>query len=380
MNDQAQTRRITIIGLGLIGGSIGLALKKAALPALDIIGQDQDRAAEKTAEKIGAIDRAEHDPRKAVEGAGLVIVATPITSLRDVFAEIAAHLAPNTIVSDTASTKGQVMKWAAELLPETVNFVGGHPMAGKEEHGIENADAGLFTGRAYCLCPTVECSEASIKSMMGLAGILGAEPMFIDPDEHDVYAAAVSHLPLVMSTALFNMLRESPSWDDLGMMASSGFRDMTRLASGDPGMSHAIWRTNREALIHWIDRMSSELNRIREMLNDAQDEALFTLFATAKLQRDEFLQNPPRRQPQATGVEVDRSRAFLEMMVGGMMADNIRRMQKLPEMMSEPQEIETPEGGKKKMSITERMGEDIKRDLEKLEREREERERRKSRE
>jgi prephenate dehydrogenase len=366
-----KTRRITIIGLGLIGGSIALALKRSGVPNLEIVGSDIDRSAERAAKKAGAIDREEHDLAKAVSGAAMTIVATPITAVRDVFTAIAPHLSEGAIVTDTCSTKGEVMKWAAELLPENVNFIGGHPMAGKETAGIGHAEAGLFTGRAYCICPTVNSPDSAIKSIMALAELIGAEPMFIDADEHDVYAAAISHLPLVTATALFNLMRESPSWDDLGVLASGGFRDMTRLASGDPAMSDAIWKTNREAIIHWIDRLSAELTRMRDMLSDARDEDLFKLFASAKLQRDEFIAQPPRRE-RAAGPEVDRSKAFLDVMVGGMMADNIRRVGKMPEVMAEKQEEETPDGGKRKLSLAEKMEEGIRRDLEKMEREREE--------
>lgn len=371
MSDKTETRRIAIIGLGLIGGSIGLALKRANLPGVEIIGSDIEKPAERAAKKAGAIDKDEHNFEKAVKDASMVIVATPISALRDVFTVIAPHLAEGAVVTDTASTKGEVMKWAAELLPDTVSFIGGHPMAGKETGGMESAEAGLFEGRAYCVCPTVTSSKAAIQSVMGLAGVMGAEPLFIDPDEHDVYAAAISHLPLVTATALFSLMRESPSWEDLGVLASGGFRDMTRLASGDPGMSNAIWKTNREAIIHWIDRLSEELARMRDMLSDAKDEDLFRIFATAKLQRDEFIASPPKRE-RATGVEVNHRDAFLDMMVGGMMADNIRRVSKMPEVMAEKHEEETPEGGKRKVSLADKLGEDIRRDLEKLEREREE--------
>jgi prephenate dehydrogenase len=211
-----------------------------------------------------------------------------------------------------------------------------------------------------------------VQSVVGLAAVLGAEPMFIDADEHDVYAAAISHLPLVTATALFRLMRESPSWGDLGPLASSGFRDMTRLASGDPTMSNAIWKTNREAIIHWIDRLAGELTRLRELLSDAKDEELFEVFATAKLQRDEFIANPPKREA-APGVEVERGQAVLQLMVGGMMADNIRRVSKIPELLAEKREIEeTAEGEKRRLTLGEKMAEDIRRDLEKLEREREE--------
>ena len=372
MTEEHEKRRITIVGLGLIGGSVGLALRRAGLEGLEVVGTDIDRAATRAAEKMGSIDRIENDLPKAVQDARLVIIAVPITALRDVFSAIGPHLPEGAIVTDTASTKGEVMKWAAELLPEHVNFIGGHPMAGKETRGIEHAEASLFEGRAYCLCPTIDCSPSAVQSVVGLAAVLGAEPMFIDPDEHDVYAAAISHLPLVTATALFRLMRESPSWGDLGPLASSGFRDMTRLASGDPTMSNAIWKTNREAIIHWIDRLAGELTRLRELLSDAKDEELFEVFATAKLQRDEFIANPPKREA-APGVEVERGQAVLQLMVGGMMADNIRRVSKIPELLAEKREIEeTAEGEKRRLTLGEKMAEDIRRDLEKLEREREE--------
>ncbi|MCH7484834.1 MAG: prephenate dehydrogenase/arogenate dehydrogenase family protein [Chloroflexi bacterium] len=371
MSEKAETRRVVIIGLGLIGGSIGLRLKAAELPGLDIVGSDIDRASERAAKKAGAIDHGEHDLTKTVRDAQLVIIAVPIAALRDVFTAIAPHLADGAVVTDTASTKGEVMKWAAELLPETISFVGGHPMAGKEQAGIDHADAALFEGRAYCICPTVSASPTSIQSVVGLAQALGAEPVFIDAEEHDVYAAAISHLPLITATALFSLLRESPSWDDLGQLASTGFRDMTRLASSDPSMSNAIWKTNREAIIHWVDRLTEELQRMRGMLSDAKDEELFKLFAEAKLQRDEFIANPPRRETAARGPEVDRGRALLDIFVGGLMADNIRRVSKIPEMMEARQES-GPEGNKRRLSLGEKMEEGIRRDLEKMEREREE--------
>lgn len=373
MSKKTETRRVVIVGLGLIGGSIGLRLKAAELPGLEIVGSDIDGTRERAAKKSGAIDRCEHDLATALREARLVIITVPISALRDVFTAIAPHLADDAVVTDTASTKGEVMKWAAELLPESVSFVGGHPMAGKEETGIDHADAALFEGRAYCVCPTVSSPPAAIQSVVGLAQALGAEPVFIDAEEHDVYAAAISHLPLIMATALFRLLRDSPSWDDLGQLASTGFRDMTRLASGDPAMSNAIWKTNREAIIHWVDRLAEELQRIRAMLSDAQDEDLFKLFAEAKLQRDEFIANPPRRESAATGPQVDRGRAFLDIFVGGMMADNIRRVSKIPEMLEARREAEPePEGKKRRLSLGEKMEEGIRRDLEKMEREREE--------
>lgn len=370
MNEHGDKKRITIIGTGLIGGSLGLALKAAGLTGLEIIGYDEDRSAASQAEKARAIDRAEHNLARAVTGAGMVIIAVPALSVREVMQAIAPHLQENAVVTDTTSTKAHVMRWAKELLPEHVNFIGGHPMAGKEASGIAGADAALFRDKAYCLCPDVDASEAAVKSVVGLARLVGAEPLFIDAEEHDIYAGAVSHLPLMISTALFSMLRSSPAWNDMGMMASSGFRDVTRLASGDAAMSHGIWVTNRDAVIHWLDRMADELRSFRDMLSDAQDEALLETFVKAQIDRDTFLREPPSRRAEVVTEKVDSSQALLSMLFGGMMAKQIQRAKQLPELMKEAQEADVKVGRKPRPTIAEKIAEGVRRDLERMEQKR----------
>ncbi|HET8944178.1 MAG TPA: prephenate dehydrogenase/arogenate dehydrogenase family protein [Dehalococcoidia bacterium] len=376
--DGAQ-KRITIIGLGLIGGSIGLALKKAGLPGVQIVGHDREHGTEAVAERMGAIDKGEHNLPRAVEGAPLVIIATPVLSVREVMQQIAGHLAEGAVVTDTASTKAHVMKWARELLPAHVSFVGGHPMAGKENQGIVNAEADLFRYKAYCICPSVAASEGAVKSVVGLAQLLAAEPLFIDPDEHDVYAAAVSHLPLMVASALFNVLRTSPSWPDMSLMASSGLKDTTRLASGDPRMAHDIWVTNREAVIHWLERMEGELRRFRDILQDSRDQELLETFAKTQLDRDTLMKNPPKRQMESTGAVEKGGQALMDMLIGKMMADQLRKVQKIPELMSQPIEVPDVEGKGTvvRPSRTEKIAEDLRRDLEKLEQKRAEKEARK---
>jgi len=360
-------KRITIIGTGLIGGSLGMALKAAGLPGLEIVGHDRSHGVAGQAEKAGAIDRVEHNMPRAVSGAGMVVIAVPILSVREVMQEIAASLKEGAVVTDTTSTKAYVMGWAKETLPEHVNFVGGHPMAGKENAGIENAEAGLFQGKAYCVCPAVDASDAAVKSVLGLARLAGSDPIFMDAEEHDIYAAAVSHLPLVISTALFSMLRSSPAWTDLGMMASSGFRDVTRLASGDPAMSHGIWVTNREAVIHWLERMTDELGRFRDMLKDAQDEALLETFFKAQADREVFLREPPKRREEAAVANVDSNQALMSMLVGGMMAKQIQRGKELSEPKREDAKLEGKEEQKRRPSFGDKVAEGVRRDLEKLE-------------
>ncbi len=379
-------KRITIIGTGLIGGSIGLALKSGGLPGVEIVGHDRSRGATAQAHKTGAVDKAEHNLHRAVEGAGLVIIATPVLAVREVMEQIAPDLGEGAVVTDTASTKVHVMRWAKEILPEYVSFVGGHPMAGKETEGIDHADAGLFQGKAYCICPTVDAPESAVKSVLGLIQIIGAEPVFIDPDEHDVYAGAVSHLPLMVSTAMFQLLRGSPSWPDMSVMASSAFRDMTRLASGDPRMSHDIWVTNRDSLIHWLERMSAELQKLRSLLEDAQDEELLQIFAGARIDRDTFLNSTPVRIPaapaDAASMQGTRD-VMMDMLIGGMMGDKLRKMRDLTAGQPAQSSATRPDPSAAKpekqprRSMGDRIAEDVRRDLEKMERKRAEKEARK---
>lgn len=280
--------RIAIIGTGLIGGSIGLGLKAAKLPAMEVTGYDESRSALNSARKLGAIDTVAPDLQEAVRDARMVIIATPPLAARAVLQEIAPVLAEGAIVTDTLSTKAEIMRWAKELLPENVSFVGGHPMAGKETPGVEGADPNLFRDKAYCVIPAPDASDGAVKSVMGLVAILGAEAIFVDAAEHDQYAAAISHLPLVVSSALFSLVRGSAAWQDIRPLAGSGFRDLTRLGSGDPQMSHDICATNGEAVIHWIDRLIEELRHYRDLIADDPGE-LFKAFAAVQLQRDAFL-------------------------------------------------------------------------------------------
>lgn len=370
-------RKITIIGLGLIGGSIGLALKTSGFENVEIVGHDRNHGAEGQAKRMGAVDSTEHNQPRAVQGASMVIIATPVLTVREVLEQIAPNLSQGAVVTDTASTKADVMSWAEELLPHEVNFIGGHPMAGKETAGIEAADANLFRGKAYCLCPSVTASESSIKAMLGLASAIGAEPLFIDPAEHDQYAAAISHLPLVISTALFSLMRASPSWDDMAQLASSGFRDATRLASTDATMSHDIWSTNREALIHWLQRMEGELGRFRKLLEDANDVELLEIFARTQLERDRFIMEPPRREAASVGGGGDAAarNVLVDMLVGGMVGDRLRQAEKSMEEKEKsagapPLRKEREEKKRERTSFGDRVAEGVRRDLERLERER----------
>lgn len=316
--------RISIIGLGLIGGSLGLALKAAKLASTEVIGFDLDRRAESEARRRGAIDRQAHNLRRAAEGVDLLILATPVLAIRDVMEEVSNYLPDGCTVTDTGSTKSAVMSWAAELLPAHIDFVGGHPLAGKEHAGIEAADGALFRGKAYCLIPSPRASEESVKLVRSLITTVGARELLLDAEEHDQYAAAVSHMPALLSVALFTLIRGSVAWHDLAKMASSGFKDLTRLASGDPTMSHDMLVTNREAVVHWVNRLISELAGYRTLLAADNTDELLERLAMAKVQREDFISGrDPAGDPSAAGAPALGDQFSSTSLLGGLLGDRL---------------------------------------------------------
>ena len=320
--------RIAIIGLGLIGGSLGLALGAAQRRDLQIVGFDTDPAVRRRARERGAVAETADDAGSAVQGAGLIIVATPPTTIDEVFQTIARALAPGAAVTDVASTKEEVMEWAAQRLPASVSFVGGHPMAGKTAQGIENADAALFRDLPYAVVPGAAAKEAAIDSVVGMVRTVGARERFMTAAEHDRLVAAVSHLPLAASTALFTLLRRSDGWADFAALAGPAYRDLTRLASGDPRMASGIAVTNRPQLQYWIDRYILELQRFRELVA-GPEEKIFDECAQAQRQRDQFLASEGSDGPPPGGALLPvPSPSLASLLLGQRLADRLRALTK----------------------------------------------------
>lgn len=260
--------RITIVGLGLIGTSLGLALKKHGLSNVEILGYEVEREAAIRSKRIGAVDGIERYLPAAVEKSDMVVIATPVLAIRDVLETIAPHLTEGTVVTDTGSTKTQVLNWALEHLDSSISFVGGHPMAGKTESGPDGADADLFVGAPYCILPGRNATPTAVQVITDLALMIEAVPYFVDPLEHDTYVAAISHLPIAISAAMVATISRSPSWKEMARLAAGGFRDTTRLAQGDPIMNRDIFLTNQEAITHWIDELIKELYEVRTILRE----------------------------------------------------------------------------------------------------------------
>lgn len=273
-------KRVAIIGLGLIGGSIGLALRQAKAVE-QVAGYDLGRGVSEHARKLGAIDQSCNTLADAVRGTELIILATPVGAMRSLLQSIATLASPGAVVTDVASTKAQVINWAEEYLPPHIFFVGGHPIAGKELSGVEAAEAALFQNCVYCLTPTRHTSAVALEKVSQLIEVLGARVRFLEPVEHDGQVAGVSHLPFVASTILMQTVTGSATWDDAAYLAGSGFRDMTRLAAGSPEMYRDICLTNGEALTRWLNSYIEELTRFRDRLA-AHDSTIGEVFSHAQ--------------------------------------------------------------------------------------------------
>jgi prephenate dehydrogenase len=308
--------RITIIGTGLIGTSLGLALAARKDRNYEIVGIDRDRNHARQAKKMGALDRDAGSLEEALKGSGLVVIAVPVLGAKRILQDMGPYLEPNATVTDTCSTKADILHWAGEFLPENVHFVGGHPMAGREHSGPGAAVADLFQGASWAVTPSPRANEQAVETVLGLVEAVGATPLYIDPAEHDNYAAAVSHVPILLSVALFRMVRDSQGWEDASLLAGPAFRDLTRLASGDPAMSRDIMATNRESVLHWLGRVQDELSTIRLAI-ESGGQAMTDLFTSTQLDRDAFILNPPQRRVPEGVAPPSTQDAIGRMFVGG---------------------------------------------------------------
>ena len=274
---------IAIVGTGLIGTSLALAIKQSNLQ-VDVVGTDYDQSARSGAQKSGAFKKVESNLSNAIRGADVVIYATPVLAMREMMEASVNDFEEGCVVTDVGSSKKVVIEWADEILPESVSFVGGHPMAGKELSGPTNADGDLFKGKAYCIIPSVTAEKSAVSSVTTLAESIGAKPFFIGVDEHDSFVAAASHLPFMMSVALMGTASKSANWEDIAQLASSGFASLSRLASGDPIMHRDICVSNPKPIVAWMDAYIREMYDLRNMLaneNGPDPEAVHQVFVDA---------------------------------------------------------------------------------------------------
>ena len=296
--------RITIIGFGAYGASIGLGLKKARLRNTEIVGSGRERRVLNAADKMGAIDRVVGSLASAVEGASLIVLDTSITETRELLEVIGERARPGCVVTDVGTSKSLVIQWAEEYLPQGVSYVGGHPLLKESAVELEQASATLFQEADYCIVAADTSNQVSIRTVVNMAETLGAKPLFMDAHEHDSFAIAMNYLPMLLSSAFVTATSGSEGWRDMHRLAASEFNLVSQLAATDPQDIESACLANPDDVVHWIDQLITELYSYRNQITERSDNLLDTFIkaweARAKWEADAVLEDDSPKAPSAT--------------------------------------------------------------------------------
>jgi prephenate dehydrogenase len=283
--------KIVIFGVGLIGGSVALALKKTGV-APKIVGVGRNIENLQTAINLGVIDEAEADIAKAVGDADLVLIATPVAQTQKILEAIIPHLSQSTVVTDAGSTKSDIAQYVMNASKLAKNpehflsqFVGGHPIAGAEKSGVTAAKEDLFIGKNVVLTPNEKTSLEAIKLVSELWQTTGANVSEMTAQTHDQIFAAVSHLPHLLAFALVNNLANRPNAKQLFDFAASGFRDFTRIAGSSPEMWRDISLANKTALLNELEAYQAEISALQNLLKNEDSQGLQAMFEHASQAR-----------------------------------------------------------------------------------------------
>jgi prephenate dehydrogenase len=284
-------KQVAIIGVGLIGGSLGLILRRNGL-ADRVIGIGRRVENLERAVELGAIDRHVAEAQEGVRGSDLVILATPVDTYGGHIKEWAHCLAPGAIVSDVGSVKGRLVEQSESAMPMGVHFVGAHPIAGKEKTGVEAASAQLFMGARCILTPTGKTDRSALEQIRQLWLETGALILTMDPHLHDEILGAVSHLPHAAAFALMNALADLRDQQlpalDLGRHSGGGLRDTTRIAASSPEMWRDIFLWNRDNIVSFIDGYTRALEELKQLIKAGDARGIEQSLERAKGEREKL--------------------------------------------------------------------------------------------
>lgn len=275
-------RKVVIVGVGLIGGSLGLAMKKRKL-AREIIGLSQRPESLTAAVQAGAIDQGYQDIKKAVVNADLVVLATPVSMISGMLSQLEGSVRRNCIITDVGSTKQSIVDAAQSDLTNAGMFVGGHPLAGSERRGVQNAREDLFDNSICILTPTVKTHRAALERMRKLWTKVGAKVQTMSPEEHDEVLGFVSHAPHLVSYALMDAIPEKHL-----KFASTGLKDTTRIAGSSPEVWADICQENPKHIIKGLDETVKNLATLRKAIVAEDSKTLLNFFRRAKGKRDKL--------------------------------------------------------------------------------------------
>ncbi len=278
--------QLTVIGVGLIGGSLARALREAG-QVREIVGYGRGLANLQQAVELGVIDRLETSPERAVIGADMVVLALPVGSMTDVLQQIASHLGERSVVTDVGSVKGSIVSAArTALAARFTRFVPAHPIAGTEKSGVGASFSGLFRNRRVVLTPVSETDTEALGRVREMWQATGAETVTMAVEHHDEILAATSHLPHLLAYCLVDTLARMDDSRVIFDFAAGGFRDFTRIAASDPVMWRDICLGNRSAILAALEQYRQDLDALMDAINRADGNWMQELFARAKRERD----------------------------------------------------------------------------------------------
>ncbi len=279
-----QFQKITLIGVGLLGGSVGLAARGRGV-AERVTGLVRRAESVEECTAAGAADDATLDLAEAVADAGLVILCTPVGGMRDLAAKIQPHLAADAIITDVGSVKGPVVEAVQPVLPR---FIGSHPLCGSEKSGVAHARADLLEGAVCAVTPSDASPADAVEAVTAFWSALGSRVVNLSAADHDAICARTSHLPHVLASALVNAVLANPRAGENDFLGT-GFRDTTRLASGEAGMWRDIAMDNAEAIAGALEDLQTELARLKTALSEKDAVALEQFFAKGRAARNAWL-------------------------------------------------------------------------------------------
>jgi prephenate dehydrogenase len=296
--NKVRWKKITLVGVGLLGGSLGLALRQRGLVE-SVVGFVRRAASVQEALGLGVVDAATGNLLEAVAGAELVVLCTPIGQMRALVGAMLPGLTPEVIITDVGSVKGSVVNELEPILANVgAHFIGSHPMAGSEKTGVAAARADLFVDAVCLVTPTLQSNPSALERVQQFWRSVGSRVLCLPPEAHDDLVSRTSHLPHIVAATLVNLVLNPGHPVEQPLLCANGFRDTTRIASGSPEMWRDIALANRQNLSQALDSFIDDLKSIQRALKDGDSCAIAAFFEQAKQRRDQWSANANSRSPE----------------------------------------------------------------------------------